>query len=64
MRFNIPVDETITFQFYTLDGKMVLAKKDQFVKGQNQISIKGEELSHTGTYFVKMISKQTQRSER
>ncbi len=58
LRFNIPVDETITFQFYTLDGKMVLAKKDQFVKGQNQISIKGEELSRTGTYIVKMISKQ------
>jgi len=58
MQFNIPIDETITFQFYTLDGKIVLTKKDYFFKGQNQIYITGEELSRAGTYIVKMISKQ------
>lgn len=59
LRFNIPVDETITFHFYTLDGKLVLTKKEYFFKGQNQISVKGEELSRSGTYFVKMISNES-----
>jgi hypothetical protein len=59
IEFTIPVGQEVKFQFYTIDGRLILQKSDHFAAGQHRITVAKDELNLSdGPILYKMITDQ------
>ena len=52
--FSLPVDDEVTFEIFTVQGKVVHSVNRIFSEGENIIEVNSDDLPHSGIYYYRI----------